>query len=82
MPDAAGESDKQEDGVQLLLGEVEFLKKDIDKRIVCIENGDYEELYDFDWEHAGYEEEPDVLSAEQREELEDLFLRESEYVSD
>ncbi|MCF8108445.1 MAG: hypothetical protein K9J81_05580 [Desulfohalobiaceae bacterium] len=82
LPDAAGESDEQENGVQDYLDDVQALKEDIDKRIACIENGDYELLDDFDWEHAGYEEEPDVLSEEQREELEVFFSNASDLFLD
>ena len=59
--------------VDQLLHDIQALKEDILERIEAIENGDYEALYDWDWEDAHYDDEPDLISDEQSNYLADLF---------
>ncbi|MCP4351800.1 MAG: hypothetical protein GY795_40580 [Desulfobacterales bacterium] len=55
-----------------LLDKIEALKEEIAERISAIEDGAYWD--DHDWDYDYYEEEPDYVSEEQIEELEDIFL--------
>lgn len=74
-----GTSCVPETDVEELLHDVQALREDIEERIAAIEEGDYEELDDFDWEDLDYhDEEPDFVSEEQFDELEDLFHRADE----
>ena len=83
LPAQAAERVEQESSVQELLDDVQALKEDIEERIAFIENGDYEELDDYDLDYSDCcDEEPDFLSEEQREELEELFQSASDLFLD
>jgi hypothetical protein len=58
---------------KILLEEVQALKESIMERIEAIENGDYEALDDWDWENAHYDDEPEMISEEQMNDLAGLF---------
>lgn len=73
---------EQETYAQDLLDDIQALKEDIEERIEMIEEGDYEELDDFDWEYSDYDEEPDFLSEGQLECFENLFKRASKLFID
>ena len=60
------------DGDQLL-DTIQALKEDILERIEAIGNGDYEALDDWDWQEAHYDDEPDLISDEQSEDMADQF---------
>jgi hypothetical protein len=59
--------------VDHLLDNIQALKEDILERIEAIENGDYEALDDWDWEDGYDDDEPDLISDEQSDDLADLF---------
>jgi hypothetical protein len=54
-----------------ILQQIEALKEDIKERVASIEDGSYFDDYD-GWDYD--EEEPDIISEEQKEELEAFFL--------
>lgn len=58
--------------VDQLLDNIQALKEDILERIEAIGNGDYEALDDWDWEDA-HDDEPDLISDEQSNDMADLF---------
>lgn len=55
-----------------ILSQITDLKDTVDERIASIENGTFHEDYDA-WDDYSYDEDPDALSEEQKEELEALF---------
>ena len=57
--------------LETFLEDVQALKESILERMEAIENGDYEALDDWDWED--YDEEPDMISDEQMDDLAGLF---------
>lgn len=59
--------------VNTILHDIQALKESILERIEKIENGEYDELDDWDWEDAHYDDEPEYASDEQIEDLIDLF---------
>ncbi len=59
--------------LQALLEDVRGLKESILERIGAIENGDYDALDDWDWEDAHYDDEPEMISETQLDELAGLF---------
>ncbi len=59
--------------VNSILHDIQALKESILERIEKIENGQYDELDDWDWEDAHYDDEPEYASDEQIEDLIDLF---------
>lgn len=59
--------------VDQLLDNIQALKEEILERIEAIENGDYEALGDWDWEDGHYDDEPDLISDEQSDDMIDLF---------
>lgn len=70
----AGNGKTVKDLEEALLERIAVLDEEIKERIESIENGDYWEDRDH-WEDRGYDEdEPDYVTSEQIEELEDLFL--------
>nr|WP_319495376.1 hypothetical protein [uncultured Desulfobacter sp.] len=58
-----------------LLNDIQELKSDILERIEAIESGEYETLDDWDWEDAGYDDEPDLISDGQSDEMAELFAK-------
>ena len=69
-----GEKKKGKDPEEALLERIAVLGEEIRERIESIESGDYWDDADH-WEERSYdEEEPDYVTSEQTEELEDLFL--------
>ena len=64
--------------IQSLLNEIQGLKEDIEERIACIKRGDYEDLDDYDWEYSR-DDDPDYMSEDQIESLDDLFQHASNF---
>jgi hypothetical protein len=60
-------------GMDKLLEDIQALKESILERIEVIENGHHDELDDWDWEDADYNDEPEMISDEQLEDLAGLF---------
>ncbi len=73
MPRPVTKKKKKEDrnSEKKLLDRIEALKEDIEERISAIEDGTYSDYQDWDYD---YDEEPDYVTEEQTEELEDIFL--------
>ncbi len=63
-----------------LLDKIEALKEEIEERTSAIEDGTY--LDDHDWDYDYYEEDPDYITGEQAEELEDIFLEVEQFFLD
>jgi len=59
--------------LEALLEDVQGLKESIMERIEAIENGDYDALDDWDWEDARYDDEPEMISETQLDDLAGLF---------
>jgi tetratricopeptide (TPR) repeat protein len=59
--------------LEMLLEDLQALKDSIMERIEAIENGDYETLDDWDWEDAHYDDEPEMISSEQMNDLSGFF---------
>lgn len=59
--------------INQLINDIQALKEEILERVKIIENGEYEDLDDWDWEDARYDDEPDMLSDEQSDDIADLF---------
>ena len=59
--------------LESLLEDVEALKESIMERIRIIENGDYGALDDWDWEDARYDDEPEMISEMQLDDLSAMF---------
>ena len=55
-----------------ILSRIRNLKEEVDERIESIENGSYYDDYD-EWDDCCHDEDPDTISQEQKEELEDFF---------
>lgn len=62
--------------IKRLLADVDALKITILDRIQAIENGDYDELDDWEWEDSHYydDDEPDIITDEHLGELSDIFI--------
>ncbi len=56
-----------------MLKDVQALKKSILERMEAIEKGDYDALDDWDWEDAHFDDEPEMVSEAQLNELAGLF---------
>jgi hypothetical protein len=72
LPDKTLKKAKTAD-ISTLFDDIQALKEAISERIDAIENGLYEELDDWDWEDAHYDDELEYISNEQREDLTALF---------
>lgn len=59
--------------LEMLLEDVQAVKESILERIEAIENGDYDAIDDWDWEDARYDDNPEMVSEAQLEDLADLF---------
>jgi hypothetical protein len=71
---AAGSSKARPDFSEALLERIARLREEIEERIRSIEAGDYWEEPEH-WDYGGYDDEqPDYVTTEQAEELENLFL--------
>jgi hypothetical protein len=64
---------KERSDLETLLEYVQALKESVMERIEAIENGDYEALDDWDWEDDHYDDEPEMISDEQMDDLTHLF---------
>ena len=63
----------EQSDIKTLLEDVQAIKECIIERIEAIENGDYEALDDWDWEDSHDDDEPEMISEEQKDDLADLF---------
>lgn len=59
--------------VKAILNDIQALKESIVERMEAIENGDYEQLDDWDWEDYHHDDEPEYINDEQMEDLANLF---------